>query len=73
MSAMRIISGVQKLVAPGDEFTIEHVYQRNPSWRWWKFWVPKSLPVLQRFKVVETVELEKMKASFRKMAEAGWA
>lgn len=72
MNDMRIISGSQKLVAPGDEFTVEHVYQRNPRWRWWTFWLPKSLPVLQRFKVLEKAEADEMRACFRKMAEDGW-
>lgn len=39
-------------INPGDTFTVEGAMQRNPNWRWWKFWVPKFTNNPAVFRVV---------------------
>ena len=38
----------------GETYTIAGVYKKNPEYRWWTFWKPKTLNELQVF-VVEGV------------------
>lgn len=45
--------------------------KRNPKWRWWKFWEPKTIPMTKedQRKFVDDFH-EAMRSAFREMSEA---